>query len=106
MEQITIVQGTAPTILFVLYQDDAVVDLSGVGVAVAFRWEQVDSTSNTYATTCTGLNASGYAYAAITTTASATAAEYVADLVVSGMSSGSWGNEEPIKIVVRDKKGA
>lgn len=102
---VKITKGQAPTHLFILYQDDAVVDLSGGSVAATFRMEKVDDSSTTWTVSCTGLNSSGYAYVPFTTTATATIGEYTGEIAVSGLTSGSWANEQPIMIIIRDSKG-
>jgi hypothetical protein len=87
-----------------VYQDGSAVDISGASATL--KGEQVDSTSNTFSLTGTGLNSSGECYFTFTTTITATAAEYVADLVVTGLTAGTFHSEEPIKVIIRDSKGA
>jgi hypothetical protein len=105
MATVRITKGSAPTHLFVLYQDDEILDLSGGGVAATFRMENVSDSSDTWTGTATGLNASGYMYITFDATASENAGEFLGDIVVTGLTSGNWASEAPIKVVIRDSKG-
>ena len=105
-EPTIIVKGTAPIHRYDLTQNGAVMSLSGAGVAATLKMERVDAPTTVYTFTATGLNASGWMYVTYTTTSSATACEFAGDIIVSGLASGSWGPEEPLRIIVRDDKGA
>jgi hypothetical protein len=106
MKPIRITKGAAPRHLLIAYQDGSVVDLSGGGKTATLKGELVDNTATTFSLTGTGLNSSGYCYVTFTTTITATAGEYVADLVVTGLTAGTFHSEEPIKVIIRDSKGA
>ncbi len=105
MEPTIIVKGTAPTHRYDLTQNGAVLDLSGGGVAATLRMERVDAATTIYSFTATGLNSSGWMYVTYTTTSSGTACEFVGDIIVTGLATGTWGSEQPQRILVRDSKG-